>query len=62
MTLNSQPLSYMSSEDSEDPLWYKVLSLPDPLVDDGGGAGCYVLVLSDDFTRRMKRFLKEIEE
>ena len=72
MTLNSRPLTYVSSEDLEEPLTpshlmcgFRVLSLPDPSItrdqDDYSPK-----VSSSNLTRRLKhlnyRFLEEVED
>ena len=68
MTLNSRPLSYVSSEDVEEPLTpshllcgYRVLSLPDLMSnEDENNYGASVT--SGDLTRRMKHLSKTLND
>ena len=65
MILNSRPLSYLSSDDTEEPLTpshlvigYRVLSLPDPVIEDD----IYSLSITsrEDLTRRMSHLNKTV--
>ena len=63
MTLNSRPLSYVSSEDLEEPLTpshllcgHRVLSLPDPVVD---GEEAIQSTSRHDVTRRVSKILTD---
>ena len=65
--LNSRPLSYVSSEDIEEPLTpshlltgHRILNLPDPLTD--GGSDFEDEVTREDLTRRMKHLSKVIND
>ena len=68
MTLNSRPLSFVSSEDVEEPLTpshllcgYRILSLPDP-VTSVGGEDFDRPASAGDFTRRMKHLSKVLTD
>lgn len=68
MILNSRPLSYVSSDDTEEPLTpshlllgYRVLSLPDPMVDPDTDSDDDD-VTREDLTRRMKHLSKTIDD
>ena len=68
MTLNSRPLSFVSSEDTEEPLTpshllcgYRILSLPDPVI--GVDEEDFDRPASaTDFTRRMKHLSKVLAD
>ena len=75
--LNSRPLTYISSEDTEEPLTpshllvgYRILSLPDPLVPDDADYSSetlthrrrHLLKTLGNFWRRWKEYLLELRE
>ena len=68
MTLNSRPLSYVSTEDAEEPLTpshllcgHRILSLPDPAMHNDED-DCDITVSCDDLTRRTKHLNKTLND